>query len=101
MKTWSEKDDLRRKDRELALVAVLGVAAAGEADDSNDISSAELFMLVFKRNITLDILGLCQDLKLGVLSTKIVEDQLVARRPLVLNTSRDLHGDIWLLLTLC
>ena len=95
-----QKDDIRRENRQFTALAILGVTAAGETDDTNDITSPEMFMGGFKLSITGMVLGLGQHLYSGTLRADIVEDQLGARRTLGVNAAGDLDLDVRLLLAL-
>lgn len=70
MQARAEKLDLGRKDGQLSLLAlgepVLGVGTASITNDTNHITTADVFVLLLKRRGSLsDELGLAHNLDLG------------------------------------
>jgi hypothetical protein len=82
VKAGGEKNNLRCKDRQLTVRAVLGVTAARETDDTDNITSSKVFVLSIERNLAGSILSLANHLHLDALGADIVEDQLGAGRAL-------------------
>ena len=64
----SEKDYFAREDTQLALTTLLGTCATWEADDTDDVSTLDVLMLLLKRYVGLGFLQLAHDLNLGALS---------------------------------
>lgn len=100
MQAGGQKNELGGEDGKLTIVTVLGGCTAGETDNTNDITTTDVLVLILERNIAGDILGLAHDLNLDTLSAEIVEDQLVAGGALCINTTGQADGDLGLLLAL-
>lgn len=95
-----QKDDLGGEDGKFAVRAVLGVRTARETDNTNDITSPELLMLLLKWHITGSKLSLADHLNLGALCADIVENQLGAGGTLGVDATSNADGHVGLLLTL-
>ncbi|GKT46492.1 uncharacterized protein ColSpa_06674 [Colletotrichum spaethianum] len=98
-----QEDELGREDGQFTLLALLdlglGCRAAGVSDDTNNVTAAEVDVLVLEGRAALaDLLRLGHDLDLDALGTDVVEEELVARGTLVVDTSA--HADDLLLVML-
>jgi hypothetical protein len=80
------RSDLLGKERELTLVAVLRVCAAGVSLDADDVAAAEELVLVGERAVAGRLLGLAHDLHADALGANIVEAQVGTRCTLVEDT---------------
>lgn len=76
MQARRQQDDFGRENGQFAIGPVLGVTAAGEPDDTDDISSPEMLMLRLEGHVALHVLRLGDHLDLDALGPDIVEDQL-------------------------
>lgn len=95
-----KKDHLRSEDGQLTVGTVLGAGTAGETDDTDDVTTAEVLVLSLERHAASGVLSLSDDLDLDTLGADIVEDQLGAGSTLSVNTTGDADGDLGLLLAL-
>jgi hypothetical protein len=88
-----QQDDLGSEDGQLALLALLdlglGGGPAGVADDADNVTTAEVKVLVLEGDGTLGLLRLAHDLDLDALDADVVEDELVARGALVIYPGTD------------
>lgn len=87
MQAWREKDNLLSKDRQFTVISVLGRGTSGKADDADDISSSQMFVLSLERNVSCRFLGLTRNLDLDTFGTDVVEDQLSTSRSLGIDSS--------------
>jgi hypothetical protein len=62
-----EKDDLAREDTQLTLTTLLRTCAAWETDNTNDVSSLDVFVLLLEGCVGLGLLQLAHDLDVGTL----------------------------------
>jgi hypothetical protein len=74
VKAGRKENHLGGEDRQLTVRSVLRVATTRETDDTNDITSPEVLVLILKRNSTSSMLSLCHHLHLDTLSADIIED---------------------------
>jgi hypothetical protein len=89
VKAGGEKNNLCCKDGQLTVWAVLGVTAARETDDTDNITSPKVFVLSIERNLAGGILSLANHLHLDALGADIVKDQFGAGRALGKNSTGD------------
>lgn len=59
---WCQEDNLTGKNTEFSLTTLLGICSSGETNNTNDISSLNVLMLLLERNIGLGLLQLAHDL---------------------------------------
>jgi hypothetical protein len=64
---WCEEDDLAGKDTQLTLTTLLGTCAAGVPNDTDDVASLDVLVLVRKGDVGLGLLQLAHDLDRGAL----------------------------------
>jgi hypothetical protein len=95
-----QEHDLSSEDRQLTIVAVLGITATRESDNTDNITSPEMLVLSLKGNIAGSILSLAHHLYLHTLCADIVEDQLGTGRTLGVDSTGDTDGGVGLLFAL-
>jgi hypothetical protein len=81
-----------REDTQFASGVVLGAGPAGESNNSNDISTADIFVLLLE--IPLGVLALAHDLDTHTLCPDIVEKKVLAAGSLGINSGADANLDI-------
>lgn len=95
-----QKHNLRREDGKFTIGPVLGATTARESNNTNNITSPEVLMLLLKGDAAGSVLALAHDLYLYTLRADIVKVQLGARAALGVDSTGDANGDIGLLLAL-
>ena len=80
MQAWRQENDLSSEDGELSLRTVSRSCPSRVADHTDDISSPEMLVLCFERNLTSGLLGLTHYLNLDSLGADVVEHELGSRR---------------------
>lgn len=100
MQARRQKDDLGGEDGEFTVRAILGVRTTREPDDTNNVTSPKLLMLIFKWHITGSKLSLADHLDLDTLCADVVENQLGAGRTLGVDATGNTDRNVGLLLTL-
>jgi hypothetical protein len=95
----SQESNLSGEDGKFTIVTVLGVSAAGETHEAHNVTSAKQLVLLLERLAGRE-LCLAYNLDLNTLSADIVEDQLVSRGSLGVDTTSDANGKIGLLFAL-
>lgn len=95
-----QKDDLSRKNRKLTIGSVLGASPTGESNNTDNVTSPEVLVLLLKWHLASGVLTLAHDLHLDTLSAKVVEVQLGARAALGVDTTGDANGGFGLLVAL-
>ena len=64
---WCEENDFAREDTQLALTTLLGVGSSGETNDTNDITTLDVLMLLLEGYVCLGLLQLAHDLDANTL----------------------------------
>lgn len=100
VQTRGQEDDLGGEDGQLTVITVLRRSATRETDNTNDITSSEVLMLLLEWDAAGGILCLAHHLDLLALSTDVVENQLGTRGTLGVDTASNADRNIGLLLAL-
>lgn len=100
MQAGGQKNKLSGEDRELAIVTVLGGGTAGETDNSDNITTTDVLVLLLEGGAASGELGLTHDLDLDTLGAEIIEEKLVARGALGVDTTSKADADLGLLFAL-
>lgn len=95
-----KEDDLVGENGKFTVRAVLGGSAARETDDADNVTTAQLLVLLLEGHISSSVLGLAHDLDLDTFGANIVEVQLSTGRALGVNTTGNANRHIGLLLAL-
>lgn len=96
----SQEHNLLGEDGKLSIGTVLGGTATGESDDTDNVTSPQVFVLVLEGDVSAGVLGLAHNLHLNALGTDVVEDQLGAGGTLGVDTTGNADGGLGLLFTL-
>lgn len=100
VQAWRQQNDFPRENRKLTVGPVLGTTPTRETDDTDNVTSPEVLVLLFKGNIASGVLTLAKNLYLHTLCADVVEVQLGARTTLGVDSTRNADGDFGLLLAL-
>ncbi|KAI6763412.1 hypothetical protein HG531_012800 [Fusarium graminearum] len=91
MQARSQENNFGGENGQLTLLTLLDLGL-GVSDNSDDITSAKVLVLVLKRGSSLtNLLSLAHDLDLDTLSSDIVEEELGARCSLSVDTGTNLN----------
>lgn len=97
MQAWREQDNFCRKDRQLSFLALLDLIArcspSWVSHYANNISSSQVFVLLFEWDRRIAQVSLTHDLHLDSFISNIVEHKLVARGALVVDSSSHPEDD--------
>ena len=100
VQTGRQEDDLGSEDRQLTIVTVLGGSASRETDNTDNVASTEVLVLLLEWDTASGVLCLAHNLDLLALGADVVENELGTRRALGIDTASKSDGDIGLLLAL-
>lgn len=95
-----QKDDLSRKDRKLTIGSVLGASPTGESNNTDNVASPEVLVLLLERHVASGVLTLAHNLHLDTLRTNVVEIELGARAALGVDSTGDANSGLGFLLAL-